>query len=93
MITLANAPPGIRLSSPRETLPFLASYKQVGLPAVAASDACCSVYIYQCGEVAFGSCGAGGHALWRVAGQHSRAHGQSGSKTLATKRTKVGFCL
>ena len=39
LLTLANTPPGIRLSPPRETIPFLASYQQVGLPAVAAADA------------------------------------------------------
>ena len=79
LMTLANTPPGIRLSSPRETLPFLASYQQVGLPAVAAPDAQLgySVYTYQSGEVALGSCGAEGHVLWRVVGQHSRAHGQT----------------
>ena len=76
LMTLANTPPGIRLSSPRETLPSLASYQQVGLPAVAASDAQLgrSVYTYRSGEVAFGSVGAEGHVLWRVVGQHSRAH-------------------
>ena len=54
-MTLANTPPDIRLSSPRETAPFLASYQQEGLPAVAASDAQLgrSVYTYQAGEVAF----------------------------------------
>ena len=48
LTTLANAPPGIRLSSPREARPFLASRQQVGLPAVAASNAQLghSVYTY-----------------------------------------------
>ena len=60
LMTSTDAPPGTRLSSPRETLPFLASHQQVGLPAVAASDAQLghSVYTYQSGKVAFGSCGA-----------------------------------
>ena len=86
LMTLANTPPGIRLSSPRETIPFLASYQQVGLPAVAASDAQLghSVYTYQSGEAASGMYGADRHVLWRVVGQHSRAHGQTGSATLAS---------
>ena len=60
----------------------------MGFPAVAASDAQLghSVYTYQSGEVASGQCGADGH------GQHSRAHGQTGNKTMATQRAKVGFC-
>ena len=93
-MALANTPPGVRLSSPRETIPFLASYQQVGLPAVAASDAQLghSVYTYQSGEAAFGMCGADSHVLWRVVGQHGRAHGQTGSKTLVTQRARVGFC-
>ena len=39
LITLDNTPPGIRLSSVRETLPFLASFQQVGIPGVANTDA------------------------------------------------------
>ena len=94
LMTLANTPPGIRLSSPRETLPLLASHQQVGLPAVAASDAQLghSAYTYQSGEVAFGSCGAEAYVLWRVVGQHSRARGQTGSKVQISQRAKVGFC-
>ena len=38
-------------------------------------------------------CGADGHALWRVAGQHGRGRGQTGDKTLVTQRARVGFCL
>ena len=74
LMTLANTPPGIRLSSPRETLPLLAPYQQVGLPAVAASDAQLehAVYVYQAGYVAFGPRGAEGHVLWRVVSQRSR---------------------
>ena len=70
LMALANAPPGIRLSSPRATVPFLASSQQVGLPAAAASDAQVgrSVYTYQSGEVAFGMRGADSHVLWRVVG-------------------------
>ena len=81
LMCLANTPPGIRLSSPRETIPSLASPDQVGLPAVAASDAQLgrSVYTYQSGEIALGTCGADDRALWRVVGQHSRAHGQKGN--------------
>ena len=83
LMTLAGTPPGIRLSSPRETVPFLASYQQVGLPAVAASDdqAGRSAYTYQSGEAAFRPRGADKHVLWRVVGQHSRARGQTGIKT------------
>ena len=92
-MTLANTPPGIRLSSPREAIPFLASFQQVGLPAVAASDAQLghSVYSYQSGAVAFGQCGADKHVLWRAGDQHSRAHRQTGSKSLVTRRAKVGL--
>ena len=92
-MTLADAPPGILLSSPRETIPFLASYQQEGLPAAAASDAQLerSVCTYQSGEVALGMCGADSHVLCRVVGQHSRAHGQTGGKTAVTQRAKVGF--
>ena len=42
--------------------------------------------------MAFGSCGAEAYVLWRVVGQHSRAHGQTGSKTQISQRAKVGFC-
>ena len=94
LVSLANTPPGIRPSSPRETLPLLASSDQAGLPAFAASDAQLghSVYTYQSGEIAFGMCGADGHFSWRVVGQHSRAHGQTGNKTLVKQRAKVEFC-
>ena len=51
-----------------------------------------SVYTYQSGEVAFGQCGAEAYVLWRVVGQYSRAHGQTGSKTQISQRAKVGFC-
>ena len=66
LMSLANTPPGIRLSSPRETIPFLASSQQVGLPTVPASDVQLgySVYTYQSGEAAFGMRGADGHVLW-----------------------------
>ena len=30
--------------------------------------------------------------LWRIAGQRSRAYGQSGARTLTTQRALVGFC-
>ena len=86
LMTLANTPPGIRLSSPRGFIPFLASFRQVGLPAGAASGAQLgrSVYLYQSGEVVFDMCGADTHVLWRAVGQHGGAHGQTGSKTLVT---------
>ena len=94
LMSLANAPPGIRLSSKRETIPLLASSDQVGLLSVAASDAHLgrSVYTNQSGEIASGMCGADGHVLWRVVGQDSRAPGQTGNKTAATQRAKVGSC-
>ena len=93
-VALANAPPGIRLSSPIETIPFLASYRRAGLPAAASSDAQLghAVYAYQSGGVASGMCGADEHVFWRIAGQHSRASGQSGGKTLTMQRAKVGLC-
>ena len=50
-----------------------------------------SVYTYQSGVIAFGMCGAGGRVSRRIAGQRSRAHGQTGGKTLVTQRAKVGF--
>ena len=92
LMTLANTPPSMRLSSPRETLPPLASRQQEGLPAVAASGAQLghSAYTYQNGEVAFGSCGAEAYILLRVVGQHSRAHGHTGGKTQIPQRAKVG---
>ena len=94
-MSLANTLRGIRLSSKRETISFLASPDQVGLRAVAASDAQLgrSVYTYQSGEIAFEMCGADGYVLWRVVGQRSRARGQTGRKTLVARRAKVGFCL
>ena len=92
-VALANTQPGIRLSSPRVAAPFSATYQQVGLPGLASSDAQLgrSVYAYQSGEVACGTCGADGHGLWRIAGQHSRAYGLSGGKTLTTLRAEVVF--
>ena len=94
VMSLANTPPGVRPSSPRETIPFLASSDQVGLPAVAASDALLrrSMNTYQSGEVAFGVCGADGRVFGRVVGQHSRARGQTGTETVVTQRAEVGFC-
>ena len=94
LMSLSNTPLGISLSSPRETIPRLASSRQVGLPAVAASDAQLgrSVYTYQMGEVAFGMCGVDRHVLCTAVIQHSRAHGETGSKTMVTQRAKVGFC-
>ena len=91
---LANTPPGGRLFFPRETIRFLETSDQVGLAAVAASDAQLrrSVYTYQSGEVAFGVCGADGRVFGRVVGQHSRARGQTSTETVATQRAEVGFC-
>ena len=92
LMTLADTPPGIRLSSPRETLPLLASYQQVGFPAFASPDAQLgrSVYTYQSGEGASGPRGAGGHVLLRAVGQRSRARSQTGGKTKVARRAKVG---
>ena len=92
-MTLANTPPGTRLSSLRETVPLLASLQQVGLPAVAASDAQLghSVYTCQAGKVAIDMCGGANHVLWRVVGQRGRARGQTGNKTAAPQRAEVGF--
>ena len=94
LIKLENTPPGVRLSSARETLPFLASFQQVGIPAVANTDAQLgnSVYAYQSGEILFGHLGADSHILWRIVGQHSRAYGGAGTKTKLTQKAKVGFC-
>ena len=94
LMSSANAPPRIRLASPCETVPFLASSDQVVLPAVAASGAQLgrSVHTYQSGEVAFEMRGADSHVLWRVVAQRSRAHGQTGNKTLVTQCAKVGCC-
>merc|ERR1711951_51158 len=94
LITLNNTPPGIRLSTVWETLPFLASFDQVGLPAVANTDAQLgnSVYCYQSGEIAFGSCRADSHILWRIVGRHSRAYGGAGTKIGPAQKAKVGFC-
>ena len=65
IITLDNTPPGIRLSSVRETMPFFSSVQQVGIPAVANADAQLgdSVYAHQSGEILFGSMGADSHVL------------------------------
>ena len=90
MIKLENTPPGVRLSSARETLPFLASFQQVGIPAVANTDAQLgnSVYAYQSGEILFGHLGADSHILRRIAGQRSRAYGGAGAKTALAQRQK-----
>ena len=93
-IKLENTPPGIRLSSLRETLPFLASFQQVGIPAVAFTDAQLgnAVYAYQSGEILFNNLGADSHILWRIVGRHSRAYGAAGTKAGITQKAKVGFC-
>ena len=93
LITLENTPPGIRLSSAWETLPFLSSYQQVGIPAAAYTDAQLgnAVYSYQAGEVAF-KCGAEHSILWRIIGKHSRAHQGESNPNRITQKAKVGFC-
>ena len=94
LITLENTPPGIRLSSAWETIPFLSSYQQVGTPPAAYTDAQLgnAVYTYQAGEVAF-QCGATGSILWRIIGKHSRAHqAEGGNPTKVSQKGKVGFC-
>ena len=94
LITLENTPPGIRLSSAWETIPFLSSYQQVGTPPAAYTDAQLgnAVYSYQSGEVAF-QCGAAKCILWRIIGKHSRAHqGEGGNPTKVAQKGKVGYC-
>ena len=69
-------------------------------PERSGRKGCCALWSRLCGlglavasgEAAFGIGGAEGHVLWRVFGQHSRVHGQTGNETLVTRRVKVGVC-